>query len=235
MKKKAKPAAVSGCCIYRQVIKDYFLGFCRDINPERLGLLIAWVSIGVMFFWKFRTETFQNWLIGIPIPFAVLSGALHNVSLPFMMYLVPFSKEQREAYIQKLLYVKVAVPMLFAGLCDIAAAVFGVVSVYGLVLQLVTVFCVAYICGMLWDNMAHSTKGRKVYGNLKEFVQIPLMLCTVDGSAMFAACLYPVSEAVFWVMFLIEMVIMLPIIRGVRKKWKIIRHNFADYEMLSSM
>lgn len=231
MSANAKQTA-SGGLLYRLVIKDYFLGFFRDINPERLGMLITWGSIGAMFFWRFWSEPSKNWLVGLPVVFALLSGAFHDISLPYMMYLVPFSKEQREAYIQKSFYVKVAIPMLFAGLCDIAAALLGEVSVYGLVLQLATVFCVTYLCGMLWDDMVRSAKGRKAYGNLKDFVEIPLMLCMVDGWAMFAVCLYPVSDVTFWVIFLIEMVIMLPIIWGVRKNWKTIRRNFADYEKL---
>lgn len=231
MRAKAKQTA-SGGLLYRLVIKDYFLGFFRDINPERLGLLIAWGSIGAMFSWRFWSDTSKNWLAGLPVVFAVLSGAFHNVSLPYMMYLAPFSKKQREAYIQKSFYVKIAVPMLFAGLCDIAAALLGEVFLYGLVLQFVTVFCVTYICGMLWDDMVRSTKGRTAYGNLKDIVEVPLVLCQIGGSAMFAVCIGPISEVEFWIIFLIEMVIMLPVIWGVRKNWKAIRRNFADYEKL---
>lgn len=232
MERKARVEAGSGCYMYRLVIKDYFLGFYRDINPQRLGLLVAWASIGVMFCWRFQAEMSRNWLFAIPVAFAVLSGAFHDVSLPFMMYLVPFSKEQREAYIRKSLYVKVAIPMLFAGLCDSAAAILGDVSIYGLVLQLVTIFCVTYICGMLWDDTVHSTKERPAYDNLKDFAEVPLVLCQIGGSAMFAICLYSISEVEFWIIFLIEMIIMLPLVWGVTKKWKTIRRNFADYEKL---
>lgn len=229
MRAKAKQTA-SGGFLYRLAVKDYFLGFFGDINSERLGLLVSWASIGAVFFWRFWSEISKNWLTGLPVVFAVLSGALHNVSLPYMMYLVPFSREQRETYIQKSFYVKVAVPMFFAGLCDTVAVFLGDVSIYGLVLQLVTVFCVTYICGMLMDDMVRGAKGRRAYGNLKDFVEVPLVLCMMGGSAMFAICLYPISEVEFWVIFLIEMVIMLPVIWGVRKKWKVIRRNFADYE-----
>lgn len=231
MKRKVR-AASSECRIYKQVIKDYFLGFFRDINSERVSLLVAWASIGLGFSGVFREQLSYNWLLGIPVVFAVLSGACHNVSLPFMMYLVPYARKQREAYIRKALHVKVAVPMLFAGLCDIGAALLGGVSAYGLTLQLVTVFCVTYVCGMLCDGMMRNTKGKAVYEGLKDFVEIPLMLCQIGGAGMFAACLYPVSRVEFFIILIILMAVMLPTIYVVRKKWGIISRNFADYEKL---
>lgn len=218
-----------------QVLKDYFLGFFGEFNSMRLSLLISWSVVLAMFFWGFRSTLPKNWLMAIPIPFALLSGIFHNVSLPFMMYLVPFSKEQREAYIRKSLYVKILIPMLFAGMCDIAVAFLGHVSVYGLVLQLVTVFSVAYICGILCDGTVLEARERKVYGNLKNFVGAIFATCYLCTAAMFGICMYPVNVVEFWVIFLIEMAVMLPILIVVGKGWKTIRHNFTDYEMLSSM
>lgn len=216
-----------------QVIKDYFLGFFRDFNPMRLSLLIVWLYLWVMFSFGFGPK--QNWLMAMPIPFAMLSGIFHNVSLPFMMYLVPFSREQREAYIRRYLYVKVSIPMLFAGLCDIAEVFWGHMSAYGLVLQLVTVFSVTYICGILCDGVMREAAGRKVYGNLKSFVGAILAVCQICTAALFAICMNPINVVEFWVIFLIEMAVMLPILVGVGREWKTIRRNFADYEMLSSM
>lgn len=218
-----------------QVLKDYFLGFYRDFNSMRLSLLIEWSVILAMFFWGFRSTLPKNWLMAIPIPFALLSGIFHNVSLPFMMYLVPFSKEQREAYIRKSLYVEVLIPMLVAGLCDIAAAFWGHVSVYGLVLQLVTVFSVAYICGILCDGTVLEARERKVYGKLKNFVGAVFPICFFCTAVMFGICMYPVNVVEFWVIFLIETAVMLPILLVVGKGWKTLRHNFADYEMLNRM
>ncbi len=216
-----------------QVLKDYFLGFFREFNSMRLSLLISWSIVWAMFIWGFREALPKNWLMAAPIPFALLSGIFHNASLPFMMYLVPFSKEQREAYIRKSLYVKVLIPMLFAGMCDIAVAFWGHVSAYGLVLQLVTVFSVAYICGILCDGTVLEAKERKVYGNLKNFVGAIFAICYLCTAAMFGICMYPVNVVEFWVIFLIEMAVMLPILVAVSKEWKTIRRNFTDYEMLS--
>ena len=70
------------------------------------------------------------------------------------------------------------------------------------------------------------------YGGLRDSVGIGMMLCQVGGSAMFAICLYPVSAAAFWVTFLIEMMVMLPFLVVVGKRWKQIRHNFAEYELM---
>ncbi len=224
-----KRGGVTG--MYRQVFAEYFRGFFRNINPERKALFFSYISIGLMFFWLPQQQGIRyNWLLAIPVVFAVVSGAFHNVSLPFMMYLVPYTKRQREAVIGKLLYVKIVIPLFFAGLCDIAAVFLTEVSIYALILQLATVFCITCLCGMLSDDR-RLEKGH-AYGGLRDSVGIGMMLCQVGGSAMFAICLYPVSAAAFWVTFLIEMMVMLPFLVVVGKRWKQIRHNFAEYELM---
>lgn len=217
--------------MYGQVCKEYFRGFFRNISPDRRALFVSYISIGLLLFCLPQQQGMQrNWLLAIPVAFAVVSGLFHNVSLPFMMYLVPYTRAQREVLIGRLLHVKIAVPLLFAGLCDIAAVFLTEMSVYALILQLATVLCVTCLCGMLSDD--RRLEKENVYGGLRDSVGIGMMLCQIGGSAMFAVCLYPVSAVAFWLIFLIEMTIMLPFLAAAGKRWKLIRHNFAQYELI---
>ena len=217
--------------MYRQVIAEYFRGFFRNISPDRTALFISYISIGLMFLWLPQQQGIRyNWLLAIPVVFAVVSGAFHDVSLPFMMYLVPYTRQQREAFIGKLLYVKIAIPLLFSGLCDIAAAFLTEVSGYALILQLATVFCITCLLGMLSDGR-RIEKGN-AYGGLRDSVEIGNSFCQIGGAAIFAACLYPVSAVEFWVIFPIELMVMLPFLVIVGKRWRQIRRNFAEYERM---
>ena len=152
---------------YKRVIPDYFQEFIRVFSTERARFLALILVFGIIFLWDIWWERirmdgiFHNWINGIPILFALISGALHRVSLPFMMYLVPCSREQRERYIQRMLTVKVAVPIAFGLICDGLAAWAGGISRYVFVLQMASVFFLSSLCGMLNEGgMAGSKKGK---------------------------------------------------------------------------
>lgn len=135
---------------YLQVIHDYFLEFLRGLRSEWFGRLIAFMAIGVACMGRILIkEPTWHWLVGLPILFAMISAALHSISLPFMMYLIPSSREQRERYIERM-----------------------------------------------------------------------LLICMSSS----------ISRIEFWAIFTVMTVLMLPMTLVIRKHWRQIRQNFADYE-----
>ncbi|MCM1158904.1 MAG: hypothetical protein NC300_12410 [Bacteroidales bacterium] len=217
-------------CRYRQVIKDYFSGFFRGIHGDGIAIFISCVGIGIGVS-GFRLEgTEKNWLVGLPVLFALISGAGHRVSLPFMMYLIPWSDAQREEYIQKMLHVKLAVPILFGILCDALAMVFQSVSFYAFVLQMISIFSIAFLLGILNDDSVNKMENRAAYGGLKDFAPVIVVSCYMEGPAMFLICLDAVSRTEFFVVLAVMVCILLPVTVAAGKRWKTIRRNFADYE-----
>lgn len=224
---------------YKQVIFDYFKDFRRDLHAKKNSLAVCIVYLSITFpficaygLTKGIYQFNQNWLVGIPIFMAIISCSFHRTSLPFMMYLVPYSKKQREEYIQKMLIVKIAFPVILGCLFDIAAVCFGSVSYYAVILQMTGILFITYICGILCDgNFSFESQDMPVYGEIQIWSAIPPVLCHMGGSVLFAVCAGSVSRTEFWVVLGIMLLIMLPIAAAIQKHWKTIRSNFADYEM----
>lgn len=218
---------------YKRVIRDYFADFVSGFCKERLGLPVCCMAVACPFagvlagFCKERL----NWLIGIPVFFALLSSAFHTVSLPFMMYLIPYSRQERETYIQKMLVVKVGIPIAFACLCDIVALFTGSVTFYALILQIISIFVVTFISGMLSDGRAGDMTERRAYGGMRYYVFLLVLLCYFEGSGILALCMVPISGTVFWIVIGILTVTLLPGMAVAGMHWKNIRSSFADYEL----
>lgn len=225
--------------IYRQIIIDYFKDFGRDLHAKKNSLIVCLVYLSTAFLYTCAygltngiEELNKNWLIGIPIFIAVISSSFHRTSLPFMMYLIPYSQKQREKYIQKMLTVKIAFPVIFGCLFDIAAVCFDSVSYYAVILQMTGILFITYICGILCDgSFSFESQTMPVYGEIRTWSGFPPVLCYMGGNVLFAVCVEPVSQTEFWVVLGIMLLILLPIAVAIQKHWKSIRSNFADYEM----
>lgn len=223
----------------KQVIIDYFKDFSRDLYAKKNSLIVCLVYLSTIFLYTCAygltngvEQLNKNWLVGIPIFIAFISSSFHKTSLPFMMYLIPYSKKQREEYIQKMLAVKIAFPVIFGCLFDIAAACFGSVSYYAVILQMTGILFITYICGILCDgSFSFESQTMPVYGEIRTWSGFPPVLCYMGGNVLFAVCVEPVSQTEFWVVLGIMLLILLPIAVAIQKHWKMIRSNFADYEM----
>lgn len=222
---------------YKRVIRDYFQEFIRVFCMERVRFLALFLVFGIIFMWdnwleRFRMDgIFDHWINGIPILFTLFSGALHRVSLPFMMYLVPCSREQRERYIQRMLAVKLAVPMGVGLVCNGVAVWTGSYFRYVFVLQMASIFFLSSLCGILNEGGMTGAEKRKAYGELQPFASAMLAVCNLVGMAMFLICMGSVSRVEFWIVISAMTLFFLPMLAVVGKRWKQIRRNFADYEM----
>jgi len=219
--------------LYKMVIQDYFYEFIRSFRFARL-LLISYCFLEALYMYDGNwMESDKNWITGIPIVFAVLSAAFHKVSLPFMMYMVPYSKQQREEYIQKSLQIKMIIPLAFACVLDLTAAFTGTLSIYSLILQITTILLITYLCGTLNDGRIDAIEKKMAYGSIRYFVAIPLLACYFGASAVFIICIGSVSKIEFYIVLLVMLIVFLPMVYVVSKRWKTIRSNFADYEILT--
>lgn len=209
------------------IIKDYFQGFVRGVTTRSNATFLFCIAIGIVTADK---SDLSNRMAGVPIIFALLSAALHTVELPVMMYLVPLSKKQREDYIQKMLQIKILVPLTFACLWNLAAAALHPVSIYACCLQMVYILLCTYICGMLNNDNIAAVEKKTAYGGMKDFVNVILVSCYIEGVPVVIICMGSISKVEFWIILAIMLALMLPPARAAGKRWKMIRSNFATYE-----
>ena len=221
---------------YGQVIRDYFREFRRAFHKENICFLLLFLGLGIIAaagdgVGKFRMDLeAMNWVTGIPIFYALASGVLHTVSLPFMIYLIPCSRKQRERYIQRMLMVKIAIPIAFGAICDVAVFCMGDISLYVFVLQMASVFFISSLFGMLHDDGVYAAENKVAYGELRPFTAALMVMCHLFGTAMFVICVGAVGKVGFWVILSVMVFVLLPILVTVWKRWGQIRRNFADYE-----
>lgn len=211
-------------------IKDYFYGYIRGFSVGRLALILYSI-IGILVTSGYIYHYLSYRVItGIPILYAVVSGAFHMVSLPVGMYMVPMSLTQREDYIQRQLYVKLLIPVVFGGLCDIVAISLKAITLYTFVLQMISIVSITYICGMLNDGKINATDKKTAYGSLRDFVSIPLVICYLGSGVMIEICCGNVNTVEFWLVFWVLCAFNLLMVMIVGRRWKQIKSNFAEYE-----
>ena len=214
---------------YRQVIGDYFYEFAGGFRKKGLWQeLPAIAALGLLWGYPFAG---RNWLVSLPLLFALLSGLLHKVSLPFMMYLVPCSAEQREVYIRRMLHVKVAVPMAFGLLWGLAGMCLSIVPGHVLLLELASIFFFTSLCGMLGETAGGDTERVGAYGGMRYFVGGILVVCYLGGVAMCVICTGPVSTIEFRLILSAMLLFLLPMTAATGRRWKRIRRSLADYEL----
>lgn len=217
---------------YRQVIVDYFYEFADSFRHKG-----AWKELSVMtalgLLWgnSIVATNALSVLAGIPVFFALMSGMLHRVSLPFMMFLVPCSAQQRESYIRKMLHVKIAVPMALGLVWNLAELCLVPGSGYLFALEMVSIFFITSLCGMLGEAATGEAEHIRAYGEMRHFVAVPLLFCYLWGTAMYMISMRPVSKAEFWAILSVMLCLMLPMTIAAGRRWRQICKNFADYEM----
>ncbi len=216
--------------MYRIVLKDYFRGFGRGLWPEGLTFL-AFFAIYMPLSLKWEKLGEMNWMAGAPILFVMVSGIGHIPTLSFMMYLIPWSKGRREEYVQKMLHVEILVPIGITLLWDIAAFFIQSLSVYVFIMQMVSVLVTTYIFGALNNkgNM-YGEENRAVYGKDVTLAGVILCLCSFGAVIMFVVCTSQVDRRDFILILSLQILLSLPGVVWIKKRWKTIRARIADYE-----
>lgn len=227
---------------YREISKDYLYDFQRNYTIKKISFFIAFIYAILYCFISRDYLKSYNFLGGIPIFFAFISGVFHTASLPPMLYLIPYSQEKRELYIQKMLHIKIGIPTCFALLWDFLALFISPISLYAFILQITMVVFSTYVCGTLYDGTFYAgtiTKSdmasKSVYGKSKYFVDAIVLLSYIGGPVLFIICSDSISRQEFFIIFGIILLIFLPVINNIRKNWKEIRANFANYEIATKL
>jgi hypothetical protein len=214
-----------------KVLKAYLADFKRSFRFQTFVLvayliIICIIAVG-------RDEFVRlGAVVGIPILLSLISGAFHFASLPTMMYIVPYTKQMREEYIQKMLKVKLGVPMAVAVCMDIVMLVCDRTLFRAVVLQLVAVFFVSYLFGTLNDDQPLNAEYISAFGGLRQYNGSILMLCCLLSVGMYCACLSPISRVEFWIILIVVLTVFGTISLNIRKRWNTIRSNLASYEMV---
>lgn len=216
---------------YQNIIKDYFRDFFRGTKADQLMILTC-LSITCMF--SSWTDFINlNWILVIPILFAMVSSLLHIVTLPPMMYLIPYNQAEREEYIQKMLYIKILIPLGFALIWDFLLLFFKPLSLYSFTLQIISILLITYICGTINNGNRDQSEQQVVYGSMWEYVSLILAITFIMGGSMCIICSDSISRLEFWIVFSATILIFLPISNSIRKRWSKIRSNFANYEVVT--
>jgi hypothetical protein len=217
------------------LFKVYIAEFKRNFGLQRFIMVfyVIFISIGTIFIKK-ASFTLFNGIVGLLIFLALISGSFHVVSLPMMMYIVPYTKKMREDYIQKLLNIKVGIPLTVSACVDIIVLICDRTLLRTIILQLVTVFFISYLFGTL--NYEHILNVYKpAFGGLREYNGAILMLCYLLSYIMYYVCLSQISNVEFWIILAVILIIFGTISLNVHKRWSIIRSNLASYEMVTEM
>lgn len=216
---------------YRNIIKDYFRDFFRGTKADQVMLLTC-LSITCMF--SSWTDFINlNWIPIIPILFAMISSLLHIVTLPPMMYLIPYNQTEREAYIQKMLYVKILIPLSFALIWDFVLLFFKPLSLYAFALQIISILLITYICGTINNGNREQSEQQVTYGSMWEYISLILAITFMMGGSMCIICSGSISHLEFWIVFSATTLIFLPISNSIRKRWRTLRSNFTNYEIVT--
>ncbi|MBR6770986.1 MAG: hypothetical protein IKM28_07085, partial [Lachnospiraceae bacterium] len=115
-----------------------------------------------------------------------------------------------------------------AFLCDLVAIFWGQLSLYLFILQIFSVFIISYIFGTLNDGRLIG----KVRGRKEDLVIIPLLLGCHLGGIMFVFCIDSINRQKFFIIFAVLVCIFVPMICWINKKWRSIRSNLADYQLI---
>ncbi len=206
------------------IVRDYFWEFRGGCQ---LYKMVFWIYL-VIDLWF--TSPKVNFWAGVPIVFAMISALCHVVSMPTMMYLVPFSHKDRENYIQKMLYAEVGIPMVIALFWDLIIGLAGKLTLYAFIIQLVSIFTLTYIGGALEDR----GKKKAAYKDITIFSAIARLISYIGGIVFLYICVDSISTMEFCVVLGIWLFVFGPILWGVKRRWKKIRADFADYEIATT-
>lgn len=225
-KLRVRGKAGKECAMYRQMVREYFKDYLRGSGCQWFLWLIPWAAIAAQ--WFPVRERAKGWPAAVPILAAVISAFSHKVSLPFMMYLLPLSKTQREAYMERMLRIKVLVPLAFALLWDAIFWCAGRLSAYAFFLQIPCVVTLSYLYGMLHESNA-ADEERLAFGGLRWFVPVILVVTLFGALVMCAVCAGEIRTVEFVIVLAVFLAVFLPITGAVRRRWGLIKGNFADY------
>lgn len=213
---------------YKIIIRDYFYDFYRNADSYRTDVLV-FVIIGLCC--PGIVET--NWVTAVPVMFAFASACIHKQGMADMMYLVPASHEERERYLQKMLYVKIGIPLFLALIVDFLYSVIFSMQLYAFIIQVVYIVELTMIMGILCSgNIFGSSKAK--YGAIdimNTFCIVPLL----GVGAILKICSGHITKIEFWAVVLLILILNLPGNVYALKKWKTIRFQFADYEFVSGV
>ncbi len=224
---------------YKEVIRGYFYEFSRGFRTERF-VMITLICIGTIFINWFDPSgelAIPKHLIFslVPLLFTVFSGVCQTLSLPTMIYLIPYSQKLREEYMQKMLYVRIILPLAFAILWDCVAFLFHATTIYAVILQLTYILFFTYFHGTLNDGAVLAGEKKAAFGGIKDFTALPQVLCYVMLPAAVVICAGEISTVEFRIVYAVMFCIFAPGVYIVGKRWHLIRANFADYEMSTKM
>lgn len=228
--------------MWKWVVRDYFAAFRGGKSKE--GLKSAWWSIWYLgIFYPLMNDLYEDpkcmiiyATIAIPIIFGVVSGSVHSMALPKVMYLCPLKESVRKEYIEKSCIFRIffvsllgtigAMALWISGLCD---GVTAGVSISNIVAWAVL------SCGFDHKKIDDSLKERF---NTKESYMVSIIeaadttitLISAFGVACALCWDTPVYWWVKWIFVGVAVFLQVPLTVRLLKNWNMVVERAASYE-----
>lgn len=218
---------------YKNVIREYFWEY-KNRNQVLQGIfyvLLFGTAFSPLVLGSSKESIRYTWLV-FPMVLAMFAATAHTSALPPMLYRIPGSKKMREEYIQRMLNVKVGLPLALCAVIDIILLIIQPMMIKGVILQLVTVFFMSYCAGITNDGLAwRNNASRPAYGQMSYFNGPITVFGVIASCVMISICSSEISNVEFWIALVIYLVIYAPLSYAIHKRWSGIREKLAVYEL----
>ena len=218
---------------YKNVVREYFLEYKNrnQVLQSIFYVILFGGSFSPLVLGNSREGIRYVWLT-LPMVLAMFAATAHTSALPPMLYRIPGSKKMREEYIRRMLNVKVGLPLALCAVIDIILLILEPMMIKGVVLQLVTVFCMSYCAGITNDGLVwRNNASRAAYGQVSYFNGPITVFSVIASCVMISICSSKITNVEFWIALVIYLVIYVPLSAALHKRWGGIREKLAVYEL----
>ena len=218
---------------YKNVVREYFLEYKNrnQVLQSIFYVILFGGSFSPLVLGNSREGIRYVWLT-LPMVLAMFAATAHTSALPPMLYRIPGSKKMREEYIRRMLNVKVGLPLALCAVIDIILLILEPMMIKGVVLQLVTVFCMSYCAGITNDGLVwRNNASRAAYGQVSYFNGPITVFSVIASCVMISICSSEITNVEFWIALAIYLVIYAPLSAALHKRWGGIREKLAVYEL----
>lgn len=228
--------------MFKWIVRDYFAAFRWENIKEILkngGLFVAIYLCGFIpvtgGFTEKKEYLLTYVLIAVPLAFISLSGKLHSIKLPKVMFLCPIDRNVRREYIVKSCCFRIGLHVAINALAILILVCMGLCDwVSSIVLELNSAFLTLFMLGVkkrknsVYRDPFPSTEITKesIVGILNVF----FVIISSSGVACMLCWDTPVAWWVKYIFLSIALVVQLPLTIAYMTYWKKAVEEAVDYE-----
>lgn len=228
--------------MWKWVVRDYFAAF-RWEKLKETSKGWGWMVIYLLLFYPTWLDVYDSerrtlcyYVISVPILLTIISGSLHPIRLPKIMYLCPLTKEERKDYIRYSTIFCVLMNVLLGG---IAVMILLEAKIVGLKIAGVLLWNMGTItlvfCGLAKKKaqsanasvLEQASASGKVAGAINFLISLATTIAIV---AIFCWKEQSVTGWVEWIFVGIVVLIQIPLMLSMLKARRTDMEDVASYE-----